>query len=200
MNASNRRQTGLNPPTPKPTPTPSAFKPAALHGVGPSQVVLPPGTWPSVLAFLMERFAAIDAATWQQRVDLGEVIDEHGLPITAQRPYQAGLRVYYYRAVAQEPRIPFEAQVLFQNEHLLVVDKPHFLPVMPSGRYLQETLLVRLKRQLGHALRQHDDVFDLVVRIHRRIGRRVGKGVHGIRIGAVLAGHLSHRQKVHVSV
>ena len=152
MNASDRRPTGFNPPTPTPTSTPtppSAFKPAARHGVGPSQVVLPPGTWPSVLAFLITRFATIDAATWQQRVAGGEVIDEHGLPITAQRPYQAGLRAYYYSAVAQEPRIPFEAQVLFQNEHLLVVDKPHFLPVMPSGRYLQETLLVRLKRQLG---------------------------------------------------
>jgi tRNA pseudouridine32 synthase / 23S rRNA pseudouridine746 synthase len=39
--------------------------------------------------------------------------------------------------------------VLFQDEYLVVADKPHFLPVTPSGRYVQETLLVRLKRQLG---------------------------------------------------
>lgn len=132
----------MNPPAP-------AFKPPARHGVGASQVVLPPGPWPSVLDFLTARFAAIDAAVWQQRVACHEVIDEHGVPITAQRPYQAGLRVYYYRAVEQEAPIPFEAQVLFQDAHLLVVDKPHFLPVMPSGHYVQETLLVRLKRQLG---------------------------------------------------
>jgi tRNA pseudouridine32 synthase/23S rRNA pseudouridine746 synthase len=57
--------------------------------------------------------------------------------------------VYYYRALTDEPRIPFEAKVLFQDDHLVVVDKPHFLPVTPSGRYLQETLLLRLQRQLG---------------------------------------------------
>ncbi len=32
----------------------------------------------------------------------------------------------------------------------MVADKPHFLPVIPSGRFLQETLLVRLRKQ--HAL------------------------------------------------
>ena len=31
----------------------------------------------------------------------------------------------------------------------MVADKPHFLPVTPSGHYLQETLLVRLKNKLG---------------------------------------------------
>jgi len=48
-----------------------------------------------------------------------------------------------------EAPIPFHQDVLWQNEHLLVVDKPHFLPVIPSGKYLQETLLVRLKNRLG---------------------------------------------------
>jgi tRNA pseudouridine32 synthase/23S rRNA pseudouridine746 synthase len=37
--------------------------------------------------------------------------------------------------------------VLFQDEHLLVADKPHFLPTIPTGRFLHETLLVRLKRK-----------------------------------------------------
>jgi len=39
--------------------------------------------------------------------------------------------------------------VIHLDEHLVVVDKPHFLPVIPRGRYLQETVLVRLKRLLG---------------------------------------------------
>ncbi len=59
------------------------------------------------------------------------------------------MRVYYYRALDDEPRIPFDEQVLYQDEHLVVADKPHFLPVTPSGHYLQETLLVRLKKRLG---------------------------------------------------
>lgn len=79
----------------------------------------------------------------------GLVVDEFGEPVTPQRPYQGHMRVYYYRALPDEPRVPFEATVLFQDEHLVVADKPHFLPVTPSGHYLQETLLVRLKNSLG---------------------------------------------------
>jgi tRNA pseudouridine32 synthase/23S rRNA pseudouridine746 synthase len=48
-----------------------------------------------------------------------------------------------------EPALPFEETVLYQDEHLVVADKPHFMPVTPSGRYLHHTLLVRLKRRLG---------------------------------------------------
>ena len=39
--------------------------------------------------------------------------------------------------------------MLYQDAHVLVADKPHFLPVLPTGPYLQNTLLVRLKRRLG---------------------------------------------------
>ena len=45
-----------------------------------------------------------------------------------------------------EPLVPFEEIILYRDEHILVADKPHFLPVIPSGQFLHETLLVRLKR------------------------------------------------------
>ena len=121
----------------------------SLDGVGPSCVGLPAGVWPTITDFLVERFPAIDRRTWVQRMQAGLVADEFGQPVTPQRPYQGHIRVYYYRALANEPRIPFEETVLFQDEHLVVADKPHFLPVTPSGHFLQETLLVRLKRRLG---------------------------------------------------
>jgi tRNA pseudouridine32 synthase/23S rRNA pseudouridine746 synthase len=77
------------------------------------------------------------------------VVDDQGVPLKPESLYLAGRRLYYFRTLESEPHIPFEAHVLWRNEHLLVVDKPHFLPVLPSGKYLQETVLVRLKRQLG---------------------------------------------------
>ena len=79
----------------------------------------------------------------------GEVLDANGTRILPNTPYRAHDKVYYYRHVEAEPQIPFDATVLFQDEHLVVADKPHFLPVTPAGRYVQETLLVRLKRSLG---------------------------------------------------
>jgi tRNA pseudouridine32 synthase/23S rRNA pseudouridine746 synthase len=123
--------------------------PATQQGVSPSCVVLPLGPWATVLDFLVQRFANVPAQEWQQRLQNGAVLDDDGKPITAQSAYTAGQRIYYYRAVNAEPPIPFEEVVLWQDAHLLVVDKPHFLPVLPSGNYLQETVLVRLKNKLG---------------------------------------------------
>jgi tRNA pseudouridine32 synthase/23S rRNA pseudouridine746 synthase len=62
---------------------------------------------------------------------------------------KGSVRLFYYRHLPNEPELPFEHQVLYQDEHLLVADKPHFMPVTPTGRYVQQSLLVRLKRQLG---------------------------------------------------
>jgi tRNA pseudouridine32 synthase/23S rRNA pseudouridine746 synthase len=112
-------------------------------------VGLPPGDWPTITDFLVQRFPAITRDTWLQRMRDGLVADEFGAPVTPDRPYRGHMRVYYYRALEDEPRVPFEAQVLYRDEHLVVADKPHFLPVTPSGRYVQETLLVRLKNSLG---------------------------------------------------
>lgn len=134
------------------------FVPPTRNGVGPSCVGLPSGSWPTMLDFLCERFAAIPRERWQARIDAGEIWDEHGATVSVQRPYQQHLRLYYYRDVPVELPIPFDASIVFQDEHLLVVDKPHFLPVVPSGDYLQETVLVRLKRQLG---------IDAIIPIHR---------------------------------
>ena len=127
-------------------------------GVGASCVGLPPGNWATITDFLVERFPAQSRAVWLGRMERSEVVDEFGLPVTAQRPYTGHIRVYYYRTLEQETPIPFDAPILHQDEHLVVVDKPHFLPVVPSGRYLQETVLVRLKRALG---------VDDIVPIHR---------------------------------
>lgn len=118
-------------------------------GVGPSCVALPAGPWPTVAAFLVEHFHRIPADTWHQRLARGEVVDARGRVLEATTPFEAGLKVYYYRQPAVEPRFPQDEAVLFQDEWIVVADKPHFMPVTPSGRHLHETLLVRLKRRLA---------------------------------------------------
>jgi tRNA pseudouridine32 synthase/23S rRNA pseudouridine746 synthase len=119
---------------------------------------LPAGTWRTITDFLIERFPAIGREVWLERMASGQVADEYGEPVTPERPYRGHMRVYYYRALPTEARVPFEATVLYQDAHLVVADKPHFLPVTPSGHYLQETLLVRLKNLLG---------IDALIPIHR---------------------------------
>jgi len=124
-------------------------KPPMLDGVSASCVALPHGPWARLADFLAERLPAVTPQQWQQRMAQDRVLDEDGAPLPAEAPYRPGTRVYYYRELDAEPAIPFEEEILYQDEHLLVADKPHFLPVTPSGRYVQQTLLVRLKRRTG---------------------------------------------------
>lgn len=103
----------------------------------------------SVLSFL-ELSAHIPAGqSWRARMQSGLVLNDDGLALAPDAPYSAGQRIYYYRHVPDEPHIPFDEAVIYQDAHLLVADKPHFLPVSPTGRYVQETLLVRLKKRTG---------------------------------------------------
>ncbi|WP_246011994.1 pseudouridine synthase [Hydromonas duriensis] len=102
------------------------------------------------MAFLSTRFPHISAEIWHERMKKGDVVNEHGLTIQPDAPYRAGMCLYYYRELPFESHIPVQAHVLDETEHLLIVDKPHFLPVTPGGHYLQETLLTRLRRQLNN--------------------------------------------------
>src|SRR5699024_7677168 len=57
--------------------------------------------------------------------------------------------IWYYRTLPAEPVLPVTEEVLYEDEHLVVADKPHFLPTTPAGRYVQQSLLVRLRNSLG---------------------------------------------------
>ena len=102
----------------------------------------------TILAFLQQRFPNMAASVWQERMHAGLLVDENGLAVSEVDALsdRLGMHLYYYRDVPNEMPIPFQAEILYEDEHLLVADKPHFLPVMPAGEYLQHTLLVRLRR------------------------------------------------------
>ncbi|MDR7148459.1 tRNA pseudouridine32 synthase/23S rRNA pseudouridine746 synthase [Hydrogenophaga palleronii] len=115
-------------------------------------MALPPdktASWSTVLDYLADRLSAVGRDSWHQRMDRGEVLDESAQALLPDAPFLPGARVYYYRHLADEPDVPFQEAVVFQDDHLLVADKPHFLPVTPTGRYVQQSLLVRLKNRLG---------------------------------------------------
>ncbi len=120
-----------------------------LH-VRPSYLHLPAGDWATVLDCLCARFAQISREIWLQRMARGLVLDAKGRPLGPEAPYREALRIQYFREIANEREIPFEARVLHQDEHILIADKPHFLPVIPAGDYAEQTLLTRLVRETGN--------------------------------------------------
>jgi tRNA pseudouridine32 synthase/23S rRNA pseudouridine746 synthase len=120
----------------------------SLHA---SRVTLPvcAQPYPTILSFLSERFSRISRTEWQRRIAEGKVLDEESLPITADTAYAPHRRIFYFREVFDEAVIPFAEEILFQDEELLVACKPHFLPVTPGGKYVDECLLNRLRRRTG---------------------------------------------------
>ena len=117
----------------------------------PSKLSLPqtnPGV-ATVLEYLIIKFPYIDAQAWHQRMADGKVHWHDGTLITALSPFKPQQRVYYYREVESEPAIPFQETILFQDQHILVAYKPHFLPVTPGGRYVNECLQNRLRKSTG---------------------------------------------------
>ena len=103
----------------------------------------------TVLQFLCQQFPFVGEALWRDRIAKGKVHWFNGDAITADTPFQPSKRLCYYREVSAEPAIPFAHQVLYQDQHIIVADKPHFLPVTPGGEYVNECLLARLQRDTG---------------------------------------------------
>jgi len=118
-------------------------------GVTPSFLWLPEGQWPDILTFMAYNYPAVPEAQWRERMERGDVVDGQGMPLQPGSRYKQGMRIWYYRELEAETPIPFREEILYQDEHIIVADKPHFLPTIPTGRFLKETLLVRLRQKLG---------------------------------------------------
>lgn len=153
-------------------------------GVGASRVAMAAGPWGTVLAFLRARLPRV--ADWPERLARGDVLDAQGRTVGARDAVLPGQVLWYWRSLPAEPRVPFELDVLHRDDELLVVDKPHFLPVAPSGRYLHETALVRLKRDLA--------IEDLVA-LHRLDRETAGVLLFSLRAQSRNAYHALWRQR-----
>lgn len=118
-------------------------------GVNATRLRLPgEGPWDTAMDYMMHRWGHIDPQGIEDRFDAGEIVGEGGVPLDRATPLQDHTFIWYYRSLPPETRIPVEITILHQDEHLLVVDKPHFLPTTPGGTYIQESALVRLRNQM----------------------------------------------------
>ncbi|WP_285031511.1 pseudouridine synthase [Mycolicibacterium sp. lyk4-40-TYG-92] len=112
------------------------------EGIGPARLRVHGGP---VLAELRSRFGA-DAAA---KVLAGEVLCADGSVVSDVTELPAGAFIYWYRDLPDEVVVPFDVPVLYRDENIVVVDKPHFLATTPRGGHVVQTALVRLRRELG---------------------------------------------------
>ncbi|WP_354216609.1 MULTISPECIES: RluA family pseudouridine synthase [unclassified Arthrobacter] len=118
-------------------------------GVNATRLRLPDeGPWTTAMDYMMHRWGHIDPQGIEDRFDAGEIVGEGGIRLDRATRLEDHTFIWYYRTLPPETRIPVDITILHQDAHLLVVDKPHFLPTTPGGTYIQESALVRLRNQL----------------------------------------------------
>ncbi|MFC5666840.1 pseudouridine synthase [Kitasatospora misakiensis] len=120
-------------------------------GVDPVHLRLPVtgGPWETVRAYLRERLPAVAADRVDGLLRAGEVVGEDGRAVGIAEPFRPGAHLWFYRELPEEVPVPFALEVLYRDEHLVVVDKPHFLATTPRGRHVVETALCRLRHSLA---------------------------------------------------
>ena len=106
----------------------------------------PNNTAPATIAdYLIARFYPNDPQIIHARFNTGEVRLDDGTILTSGSPYMPGERIWYFRELADEPQLPSDMPVLYEDEHVLAIDKPHFLPTTPRGSYIAQTALTKLR-------------------------------------------------------
>lgn len=135
---------------------------AQKNGIDPIQLILPHleelpaehtpnntapnNTAPATIAdYLIARFYPNDPQIIHARFNTGEVRLDDGTVLTSDSPYMPGERIWYFRELADEPELPSDMPVLYEDEHVLAIDKPHFLPTTPRGAYIAQTALTKLR-------------------------------------------------------
>ncbi|MGD0782588.1 MAG: RluA family pseudouridine synthase, partial [Candidatus Aminicenantales bacterium] len=73
----------------------------------------------------------------------------NGRPAGPEDVLSCGDRLDYHRSPWEEPDVPEDVGVLFEDEDILVLAKPSGLPVLPGGRFLENTLLHLARRRYG---------------------------------------------------
>ncbi|MDX2676194.1 RluA family pseudouridine synthase [Streptomyces soliscabiei] len=134
-----RRRT---PPPPSPLPQ--------RDGIDAVRVRLPgEGAWATVREHLVERLGGAGPGVVDGMLAAGLVVGADGAAVAPDAAYVPGMFVWFHRELPAEAPVPFPLEIVYRDEHIVVVDKPHFLATTPRGSHVTQTALARLRRELG---------------------------------------------------
>ncbi|TFD05687.1 pseudouridylate synthase [Cryobacterium sinapicolor] len=103
--------------------------------------------WPTMGEWLLERLAAsVDVAGFLA----GERFRyQSGAPVVGSDPYGPHTFVWFHRDLVAEASVPGIVHVVHRDARLVVIDKPPFLSTIPRGRHVVQSVVVRLRAELG---------------------------------------------------
>lgn len=118
------------------------------NGVDATRVALPAqGPWATVLEYLVDRFPQAAEGQFEAMLREGKIVGRNG-PLGRDAAFVGQSFVWFHRELPQETPVPYDLTIVYRDDELLVVDKPHFLATTPRGGHVAETALVRLRRDL----------------------------------------------------
>jgi tRNA pseudouridine32 synthase / 23S rRNA pseudouridine746 synthase len=106
------------------------------------------GPWATMRDHLVARLPRVAPARIDAMLSTGAIVGRHG-PLDPGAPFVPREFLWFHRELPDEVPVPFAVDVLHRDDDIVVVDKPHFLATIPRGRHVVETVLVRLRRELG---------------------------------------------------
>jgi tRNA pseudouridine32 synthase/23S rRNA pseudouridine746 synthase len=121
------------------------------HGLDAAWVCTPERSkhplWQTLGAWLDERLSEfVDVAGL---LDQGRFVYESGTAVTSRDPYRPYTFVWFHRDLAEETFVPGLIQVIYRDDRIVVIDKPAFLSSIPRGRHVVQSVVVRLRAELG---------------------------------------------------
>lgn len=123
-----------------------------------------------LLSHLVRVYGHSDEESWRGRIARGEVMLD-GITAGGEEVVRRGQELVWNRRPWVEPDAPREFEVLFEDEWLLAVNKPSGLPTLPSGGFLENTLLRLVRKRWAEVSPVH----------------RLGRGTSGIVLFAKTA-------------
>ena len=104
----------------------------------------------TLLSHLASLYTHSTLEAWQQNLNNGEVTLD-GIPATGSESIVSGQILVWNRPPWREPDSPQHFEVLFEDAHLLAVNKPSGLPTIPGGGFVENTLLRLVQKQIPGA-------------------------------------------------
>jgi 23S rRNA pseudouridine1911/1915/1917 synthase len=124
-------------------------------------------TGQALLDYYSQRYPHSSPEEWLSRIEAGQIL-VNGQAQKPTYPLAQGQHLSYQRPPWQEPAVPLDFEVLYEDEDLWLIAKPSGLPVLPGGGFVEHTLLHQLQRRYPQ---------EQPVPIHR-----LGRGTSGIML------------------
>ncbi|MFC3896122.1 RluA family pseudouridine synthase [Lentzea rhizosphaerae] len=119
------------------------------NGLDAARLKLPPeGSWPSLRAHLVERLPRVAPERIEEMLREERIWSVSG-PLGVDAPFVPDSYIWFHRDLPVEVPVPFDVGVVYQDENIVIADKPHFLATIPRGQHIMQTALVKLRDSLG---------------------------------------------------